>query len=170
MALDYQNTDPVILGSGELYLGKVDNPESASEATIEAALKNVGAIDSGAEVSYSPEFEEIRSANRGLITRLMTSEEVTFSCGVMTWVMENLAEIAPSTLTTDATTGEKRLQIGGQKELPINYLRFIHKKKDGGELIVNILKAQVTNGFNFAFDGDAASVFEYEFSALYKWH
>ncbi|SHK42290.1 hypothetical protein [Desulforamulus aeronauticus] len=167
MALDYQVSDPIVLGSGELYLGVVANPETADEATIEAALKNIGAIESGASLEYKPSIQEIGSANRGTIMRFVTKEEVTFDCGILTWKVDNLALLAPAAVTTDAATKTKIVKIGGRGMLPVNYLRFIHTKKDGsGTITVNILKAQNTNGFSFAFDKEKPLSVGYQFSAL----
>lgn len=167
MALHHQAADPIVLGSGELYLGKVDNPETATETEIEAALKNVGAIEAGATLEYKPTIKEVKSANRGTLMRFVSEEEVTFDCGIMTWMVDNLASLAPATVETDAVTGTKKIKIGGRGMLPCNYLRFLHKKKDAsGELIVNIFKAQATNGFSFTFDNENPLVLNYEFSAL----
>ncbi|MGF7057186.1 hypothetical protein [Brassicibacter mesophilus] len=167
MTLHYQEADPIVLGSGELYLGKVDNVETATEEVIEVALKNIGAIESGATLTYTPTIQDIKAANRGKIMSFVTDEEVTFNCGIMTWVIDNLATLAPATVTTDETTGTKTIKIGGKGMIPVNYLRFIHKKKDGsGELIVNIYKAQSTKGFQFTFDKDNPLSINYEFSAL----
>lgn len=167
MTLHFQESDPIVLGSGELYLGKVNDVETATEVEIEAALKNVGAIEAGATLEYKPTMKDIKSANRGTIMRFVTEEEVTFNCGVMTWIVDNLALLAPATITTDAETGKKTIKIGGKGMIPVNYLRFIHTKKDGsGELIVNIYKAQATNGFKFTFDNENPLVTNYEFGAL----
>jgi hypothetical protein len=167
MTLHRQEAEPIILGSGELYLGKVDNVESATEEAIIAALKNVGAIESGATLTYIPTIKDIKSGNRGTIARFVSEEEVKFGCGVMTWIVDSLANLAPAIVTTDETTGKKTIKIGGKGMLPINYLRFVHTKKDGnGELIVNIYKAQATNGFQFTFDNENPLVLNYEFSAL----
>ncbi len=167
MALDYQAENQIILGSGELYLGVVANPETADEATIEAALKNIGAIESGATLEYKPSIKEIESANRGTLKRFITKEEVNFDCGILHWLVDNLALLAPATVTTDATSGTKTVKIGGKGSLPVNYLRFVHTKKDGsGTITVNILKAQNTNGFSFAFDKEKPLSIGYQFSAL----
>lgn len=167
MTLHRQESNPMVLGSGELYLGKVLNPESAIEVEIEAALKNVGAIESGATIQYSPTVKEIKSANRGTIMTFVSEESVKFNCGIMTWLIDNLANLAPATVTEDTAKGTKTIKIGGKGLIPINYLRFIHKKKDGsGELIVNIYKAQATNGFQFTFDNENPLVLNYEFTAL----
>lgn len=162
-----QESDPIVLGSGELYLGKINNPEDATEEQIIAALKNVGAIEAGASLKYTPTIKNIKSANRGTIARFVSDEEVTFNCGVMTWLVDNLATLAPATVDVNQSTGTKTIKIGGKGMLPINYLRFVHTKKDGsGELIVNIMKAQATNGFQFTFDNENPLVLNYEFSAL----
>lgn len=167
MTLHRQESDPILLGSGELYLGKIDNVEEATEEEIKSALKNVGAIEAGATLEYSNSIQEIKSANRGTLMRFVSDEEVKFNCGVLTWNLENLANLAPATVDVDPETGTKTIKIGGKGQLPINYLRFIHKKKDGsGELIVNIFKAQATNGFSFTFDNENPLSVNYEFSAL----
>ena len=167
MTLHYQESDPIVLGSGELYLGKVDKVETATEEEIIAALKNVGAIESGATLAYAPTIQTIKSANRGTIASFISEEEVKFNCGIMTWLIDNLAVLAPATVTTDEITGTKTIKIGGKGAIPINYLRFVHKKKDGsGTLTVNIYKAQATNGFEFTFDNENPLVLNYEFTAL----
>lgn len=162
-----QASDPINLGMGELYLGVVPNPKTATEDTIIPLLKNVGVIDSGASIEYSPDIAEIKGGNRlGVLARWITNEDVTFKSGIMTWVIDNLAAIMPGTLTTDGTTGQKTLKIGGKTTLPVNYLRFIHHKKDGGDLIYNIYNAQVTKGFSMNFDSDKATVIDVEFHSL----
>jgi hypothetical protein len=158
--------DPIILGSGELYLGKVASPDTATEDVILTALKNVGAIESGASLTYKPTIKEIDSANRGVIARFVSKEEVNFKCGVMTWLVDNLALLSPASVTTEAITGTKTVKIGGKGSLPVNYLRFIHTKKTGGTLTVNIMKAQNTSGFSLTFDNEKPTSVNYEFSAL----
>lgn len=162
-----QASDPIMLGMGELYLGQVTNPKTATEDAIIAALKNIGVIDSGASLEYSPDIQEIKGGNRlGVLARWITNEDVTFKTGIMTFVLENLAAIAPGSLTVDGTTGKKTFKVGGKTNLPVNYLRFVHHKKDGGDLIYNIYNAQVTKGFSMNFDPDKATVIDVEFHSL----
>lgn len=166
MALHYQETDPIILGSGELYIGKVDNPETADETAVEAALKNLGAIESGCVIKYTPTIKEIESANRGTVLRIITKETLTLNTGIMTWVIDNLAVLSGGKVTTDATSGTKKMKIG-MGSLPINYVRFVHKKHDGsGTLTVNIYRAQAINGFELTLDREKPTTIGYEFSAL----
>jgi hypothetical protein len=117
-------------------------------------------------LTYDAKIQDVRSANRGLLMSFITQEDVSFKCGVMTWLIDNLEKIAPATVTTDVATGKKTVKIGGKGSLPVNYLRFIHKKKDGGELIVNIAKAQSVGGFTFTFDNEKPNITNYEFKAL----
>lgn len=155
--------DPVILGSGELYLGTV-KADMTTEEKIDAALENIGAIESGATLKYTPTFKEIETANRGVIAKFITKEEVVFNCGVMTWLLDNLARLAPATVTKE--DDKKVLKIGGKGSIPVNYLRFEHIKPDGKKLTVNIAKAVNNGGFEFTFDKENSTVINYEFSAL----
>jgi hypothetical protein len=46
--------------------------------------------------------------------RFVTKEEVTFDCGILTWKVDNLATLAPATVTTETGTGTKTVKIGGK--------------------------------------------------------
>ncbi len=169
MSMHYQEADPILVGSGELYIGKVNNPESATEQVIETALKNIGAIQAGATLTYSNQMQDIYSANRGLLMRFMTSQKIEFSCGIMTWVMDNMELLCPGTVEdiTDEMPRGKKIKIGKAAELPINYLRFVHEKSDGsGDLIINIYKATPEGGFELTFDRENPLSVDYKFVAL----
>lgn len=167
MSLHTQTSEPIILGSGELYLGTVANPDTADETTISAALVNIGAIESGASITYKPTVKDVESANRGTITKFVTKEEVSFKTGIITWVIDNLSRLAPMAITTDGSTGKKTIKIGNKGSIPVNYLRFVHTKKDNsGTITVNIYKAQNVNGFSFGFDKEKPLSIDYEFTAL----
>lgn len=154
--------DNILLGSGDLYLGQVDL--NATEKEIENALVNVGAISGGATLSYKAKFTDVKSANRGTLISFLTDEEVTFKSGVLTWNLENLSKLYPAKFTSDTT--KKRIGIGGIKNVPINYLRFVHTKPNGKKLILNIFKAQAQDGFDITFDSEKETVLDVEFKAL----
>lgn len=158
-------SDVIVLGSGKLFLGAVENPETADEATIEAALTEVGRISSGASLIYKPNFTDVYAGTE-LIKSFVTREEVTFRTGILTWLVDNLQILSPATVVTDGTTGAKTITIGKQGDMPINYLRFVHDKKDGGEIKADILKAQSSNGFTLEFNPEKETVVDYEFRAL----
>ncbi|WP_139692553.1 hypothetical protein [Sporolactobacillus terrae] len=163
---DTPKTEPIVLGMGELYIGTVDNPESKTDEEIIPLLKNVGTIESGAELQYSIDIQDVTGGNRnGVLARIITNTDVQFTTGIMTWSLDNLAAVSPSTITVDGTTGTKTVKFGDQK-LPTNYLRFVHPKEDGGEIIVNIAKVQNTGGFTFSFSKEDPTVVALEFHAL----
>lgn len=167
MSLDLASSEPILLGAGELYLGTVANPETATEAEIVAALVNIGAISGGAEIQYKPSVKEVRSSNRGLLLNFVTQEDVSFKTGVITWSLDNLARIAPATVTTDGGTGTKTFKLQASANLSVNYLRFVHTKRNNtGTITLNIYKTQATNGFKFEFDRDKPVSIDYEFTAL----
>lgn len=154
----------ILLGSGDLYLGQVD--PNATETEISAALVNVGAISGGSQLIYKPTFKDIESANRGTIMSFLTKEEVTFKSGLLTWNLENLSKLSASHYSEDTTAGTRRIGIGGLKNVPVNYLRFVHTKPDGKTLTVNIFRAQSQSGFEITFDSEKEVVLDAEFKAL----
>ena len=154
--------DNILLGSGDLFLGQVD--PNATEQEIQAALVNVGAISGGATLVYKTKFQDVKSANRGTLMSFLTDEEITFKSGVLTWNLENISKLYPAKFTSDTT--KKRVGIGGLKNVPINYLRFVHTKPDGKKITVNIFKAQAQDGFDITFDSEKETVLDVTFKAL----
>ena len=167
MTLHYQESDPILVGSGELYIGVVNDPENTDETTIKAALKNIGVIQAGATLTYSNDIKEIESGNRGIIMSFITKQRIEFDCGIMTWVFDNLELLCPGTVETNVETGTKKIKIGAKKTLPVNYLRFIHEKSDGnGELIINMYRATPNSGFALTFDKEEPLSVGYKFTGL----
>jgi len=169
MAMDYQTSEPIILGSGELYIGLASEIADLANLTTqeEEALVNIGAIESGASITIKTEKKEIKAANRGLIRKFVVDKEVRFSTGIMTWVMENVAKyLLGSTFTKDATTGQEKFVLNKNDDAPVVYLRFVHKKKTGGSLTVNIYKAQFDADFSFPFEAEKPLTVDYECVAL----
>ncbi|MFC4182987.1 hypothetical protein [Saccharococcus thermophilus] len=162
MATVQENT--ILLGSGDLFLGQVD--PNATEQEIQTALVNVGAISGGATLTYKPTFHDVESANRGTIMSFLTKEEVTFKSGILTWNLENLSKLSAASYSEDTTAGTRRIGIGGLKNVPVNYLRFVHTKPDGKTLTVNIFRAQAQSGFEITFDPEKEVVLDAEFKAL----
>lgn len=167
MALTTNENTQVILGSGDLFLGTVANVETATETEIEAALSHVGAISGGASLQYSPTFTDVKGGrNNGVVASFLTSEEVTFTSGILHFDLDNLGKINPAVVTTDVATNTRRLGLGGVNALNINYLRFIHTKPSGKKLTVNIFKAKNTNGFTLTFDPSKETIIDAQFKAL----
>lgn len=155
----------ILLGSGDLYIGQVD--PNASETEIETALVKIGEISGGATLTYEPEFEEVRGgAQNAVLAVFKTAESVTFTTGLITFDLENIAKLNAAYYSEDTTEGKRRVGIGGLRDVPVNYLRFVHTKPDGKRVMVNIFKAQNQKGFELSFDPEDATVMDLEFIAL----
>lgn len=170
MTMHYQDSSPIILGSGELYIGFANEIADLENLTTaeEEKLINIGAIESGANVDIANEHQEVKSANRGTIMKFKVDSEVKFSSGIMTWHLENISKfLTGSEFEEDKTKGERKMVIGKDDNPPIVYLRFVHTKKDGtGELIVNMYKALFDGDLNLVFDNENPVTVNYEFVAL----
>ncbi|MEH6957218.1 hypothetical protein [Neobacillus drentensis] len=156
--------DTYLLGSGDLFIGNVSY--TATEEDISAALTNVGAISGGAALSYKPSFTDVKSANRGTIASFKSDEEMTFKSGILTWDLKNIEKLSAAYYSEDIATGTRKVGIGGMKNIPVNYLRFVHTKPDGKTLTVNMFKAQAQSGFELTFDSEKETVLDAEFKLL----
>ncbi len=167
MAMNYQESEPILLGSGELYLGLVTGIADLENLTTieEEALTNIGAIESGASITIGAEKIEIKSTNRGLIKKITTDKNIKFSTGIMTWILENISKFLLGAAFTDDGAGTKKMILNFDDESPIIYLRFVHQKKSGGTLTVNIYKAQFDGDLSFEFS-DKPTTVNYEFAGL----
>lgn len=167
---NYNTTpDTVVLGDGELYLAyykDVINTDGSlkAETDIVAALKMVGAIDSGATITYKPTNQTVKAVNRAKFY-YKTDEETTFKSGTLNFIPDNIGFVAPVIQTVDSTTGIKKLVVGGKKQSPNIYLRYIHEEPDGSKIQVDMTNCQCTNGTDFAFN-DKPVVLDMEFESL----
>lgn len=165
--MHYQESDPIILGSGELYVGiakDIQDPSQLSEEE-EEKLVNIGAIESGANIDIANEYKEINTMNRGMVLKLKTDTKIKFVTGVCTWEMKNISDFLTGSKFTETST-EKKMVIGKDDHTPVVYLRFVHKKHDGGQLIVNMYKAQFDGDLNFVFDNENPLTINYEFAGM----
>jgi len=158
-------TNTILLGSGDLFLGVVE--PNATEAEIEAALVKIGEISGGATLTYKPTFKEVRGgAQNNILANFKTSEEVIFKTGLCTFYLQNISRLNAASYIEDTTAGKRRIGIGGLRDVPINFLRFVHYKPSGKRLIVNIFKAQNQKGFELNFDAEKETVLDMEFIAM----
>jgi len=167
MTMHYQPSDPIILGSGELYLMMAKDIVDLEELTEDEELElvNIGAIESGATIDISNTTMDLKSANRGLLARIKTGTEVRFNTGIMTWQLENISKFLTGSKYHEDENGKKMI-IGKDDHSPSVYLRFVHQKRDGsGELIVNMYKAVFDGDLNFVFDTENPTTVNYEFIA-----
>ncbi len=161
-------TEPIILGSGELYIAKSNDISNLATPTDEDLSKfvNIGAISGNASLSIKDDFTDIESTNRGLIDSLLKKRNVSFKTGIITFNLENLATFLYGADYTDDTTNKiKSISLGNEVGSRC-YLKFVHTDKSTGDtLTVNIPQARFVGEQEFEF-GEDATITNYEFKAL----
>ncbi|MDX8367858.1 hypothetical protein [Cytobacillus sp. IB215665] len=172
MVMHYQKSDPIVLGSGELYLAKVSeivDPEQLTEEEVNK-LVNIGAIESGANIDIADEDIEIESDNRGTVMKITADKDINFSSGVMTWVLENIANFLMGATYTEEKADEvvtsKKLVVGLNDQKPNVYLRFVHEKTSGGTITLNMYNAIFAGKLNLNFEKKKQTTVDYNFMAL----
>lgn len=173
MAMNYANSDPIILGSGELYIGLAsDIADLTSLTTVEEeALINIGAIEAGASLTITNQKADVVSANRGKLMKFLIDRDVKFTTGILTWDSQNVCDfLLGGSYSEEKDAGDvvtsKKMVVGSKDVLPDVYLRFVHTKKDGGKLTVNIYKANFDGELSFLFEKEKATTINYEFMAM----
>lgn len=158
--------DSIILGSGTLFMAEfVTATGIPADEALEVDGNDIGHIKGGAELTYTPTEYEVTNDFGHVIRRFITKEEASFKTGILTWAMENLARLCPGVLTTNNTTHEKVLKIGGASTLKSYVLRFVHTKADTLKLRVTMV-ATASNGFSLAFKPEAETTVDAQFKAL----
>lgn len=161
-------TNQIVLGSGELYVAPY-NPQTGipEDIALEVSSNQMGLIKGGASVEYKPTEYEIFDDAYQVHQRFITSEEVTFKSGVLTWNVETLKNlIAKGTYTDNEASGKRTLKLGGKSaRLMDEYvIRFVHTYSDGNKLRITLV-ATASNGFSLAFAPDKETVIDAEFKA-----
>lgn len=161
-------TKQIVLGSGDLFVAPFNSETGIPEdATLEVAANNMGYIKGGASVEYKPTEYEIYDDSYAVHSRFITSEEVTFKSGILTWNVETLKNlIAKGTYADDTTEKTRTLKLGGKAaRLMDEYVvRFVHTYSDGNKLRITLV-ATASNGFTLAFAPDKETVIDAEFKA-----
>ncbi|MDF1496340.1 hypothetical protein [Caproiciproducens sp. CPB-2] len=163
-----QNTEPLMLGSGELFIAKSKDISNLAIPTDEDLAKfvNIGAIKENASLSIKDEMQDVKGANRGLIYKALKERNVTFKTGIITFNLENLYKFIYGGDFTDDTTKKVQTFSIGNEVAGKCYLIFVHTDKETGhKLTVKIPQALFIGEQQFAWGEDAVST-NYEFAAL----
>lgn len=155
----------IILGSGDLYLVAYDGTAIPEDTVIETAGNKVGDISGGASLEYKPTMYEVEDDYNKIHKRMITKEEVTFKSGILTFDLANLAKLAQTTVTDDATNKVKTVKIGGKKALDNYVLQFVHTKDDETKLRIRMV-ATAGDGFTLTFAKDKETVTDATFKAI----
>lgn len=160
------NSDEIILGSGDLYLVEFTG-EIPEDAIIEAEDNRAGNIKGGATLEYSQSRQTVKCDMGRVRKTILTEEDVKFKTGLITWVEQWLQALI-STARVDKTSkkGHRIFKIGGLKnQNKKRYLfRFVHTRDDGRKLRVTVT-GQNTGTISLAFNPENATTVDAEITA-----
>jgi len=156
--------EKIILGSGKVYTAEFTGTIPA-DATLEDEDNLLGAISGGASIEYKPEFYKAEDDAQTVSKVILTKEDVSLKCGVMTWCGTTLAKLSSTARVTEAA-GKRTVKIGGiDNQNGKKYvIRFVHKDAEHGDVRVTIV-GQNEAGFTLAFAKDKETVIDAEFKA-----
>ena len=106
------------LGSGNVYILPVNStyPTMPTDTQFEQDVNMIGRTKNGATLTYSGEYYTA-SSDDGVAKKVkLTSETVTFSWGVMTWIVDTVKQLlqtATVSTVSDTYGSRSRVKIGG---------------------------------------------------------
>lgn len=158
----------IVLGSGKLYVSALSNDTMPDTSTLCVDANQLGYIQGGATLTYTPTFYTAKD-DLGVCTKsVLTEEDVTLACGVMTFTGSTLDKlVATGTVTEDATNHTRTLKIGGvgQNDGAAYAICFKHEDAVDGDIYV-LIKGKNESGFTMSFAKDQETVINAEFHAL----
>lgn len=164
-------TKRIVLGSGKLYVVEAEATDGVytipANSVIETAANQIGLIQGGATLEYTPEFYEAKD-DLGLASKkYLTNETAILRSGVMTWNGETLAKLCSTATVDNSTQGKRIVKIGGINNFDNQQyiIRFVHEDATDGDIRLTIVGSN-ESGFEMAFVKDAETVVNAEFSAV----
>lgn len=157
-------TERIALGSGYIYVSEFSDtiPENS---VLETDENNIGYIQGGASIEYTPEFYEAKDDMGKVAKKIITDEEAILKSGFMTWNGKTLGVLCSTArVTEDASKKTRTVKIGGIG----NYddkkyvVRFVHADKKTRLTIVG----SNNSGLEIAFAKDKETVLNAEFKAM----
>ena len=165
-AQEFDKSENIILGSGDLYL--LEYADSVPEdATIETDENRAGNIKGGAELSYKMDTKTVQDDKGRVKKVIVTSEEVTFKSGLLTWAPSYIeALVASAQIDESSKPNHRIIKLGGlSNSHGKQWLwRFVHTRDDGRKLRVTVT-GKNTGAFTLAFDPEKETVLDAEIMA-----
>lgn len=156
----------IVLGDGELYMYKFPGTNDIPEdAEIETEENNVGNTSGGTTISYEPEPYEVKNQYGKTVKRVVTSEEVTFTSGLLDWDLEKVKLLTTGKTEIDEENSTHTLTLGGDNSMTNVLIRFVHKKDDGKKIRFTMI-GTAGNGFEMSFNPEEETVVDAEFTAV----
>lgn len=163
---DNKGKKEIVLGDGELYMYKFTGEnEIPADETIETEENNVGNTSGGTTISYEPEPYEVKNQYGKTVKRVVTSEEVTFTSGLLDWDLEKVKLLTTGETEIDEDKGTHTLTLGGNNPMTNVLIRFVHKKDDGKKIRFTMI-GSAGNGFEMEFNPEEETVVDAEFTAV----
>ncbi len=153
----------IVLGSGDLYITQFEGAIPTHD-TLEVEANRIGSIKGGASLSVSPEVYEVIDDKGMCLKRFITSQEITFKSGILTWDLETLKTLTLGG-TYSATADLATLKIGASGAIAQYLVRFVHTLDTGKKIRVTIV-GTASNGFELSFNPDEETVIDAEFKAM----
>ena len=162
------------LGSGNVYILPVNStyPTMPGDAQFEQDVNMIGRTKNGATLTYAGEYYTA-SSDDGVAKKVkLTSETVSFSWGVMTWIANTVKQILQTARTetvTDSMGSRSRVKIGGvgNQDNQEYWIHFVGGDPVDGKITVTG-RGLNTAGLEAAFAVDAETVLtpSFEFTPM----
>ena len=166
MASTIDNSEEIILGSGDLFLVEFSG-EIPEDSVIETDANRAGNIKGGATLEYSQSSQTVKCDMGRVKKTIITEEDVKLKTGLITWTQEWIRALI-STARVDATSkaGHRVCKIGGLKnQSKIRHLfRFVHTRDDGRKLRVTVT-GKNTGTISLAFNPENPTTVDAEITA-----
>lgn len=93
-------TEPIILGAGEVYMYEFDGTEIPEDSIIETDEHNVGDCSGGFSVDYKPEAYDVKNQYNKIVKRYIIGESCTAKTGIIRWALEKLSLLSTAKIET----------------------------------------------------------------------
>lgn len=160
------NSDEIILGSGDLYLVKFTG-EIPEDTAIETEANRAGNIKGGATLEYSMESQTVQDDKGRVKKTIITQETVLFKTGLITWVKEYIQALVQTARVDETTKANHRVyKLGGLANLSKDkwLWRFVNTRDDGRKLRVTVT-GKNTGTISLAFQPEDATTVDAEITA-----
>lgn len=166
MANNIDNSEEIILGSGELYLAEFDGETIPEDAVIETEANRAGNIKGGAKLEYSISSQTVKSDNGRVTKTIITEETVKLITGLITWVKMWIQALIATARVDESKAGHRIFKIGGLgNQNKKRYLyRFVHTRDDGRKLRLTVTGKNVGT-ISIAFDPENPTTVDAEIAA-----
>lgn len=163
-------SETVVLGSGDLYalpVSQIVDVFNLTEAE-KSQLIYLGFIEANSTLTTSIDKDSVKAANAGKIFSFTKDKTVSFSTGIFSWNLNNVAQLLTgSDVVTDTVTGKTTFTYAHEDKSPDVYLRFVSADESANKKItVNMFKCSFSGELKLEFSTEDPVTFDYSFDVL----